>query len=121
MNLKGVIVEVKISVIETYYFLCKSHLAVHICTIIYVEYSLERFVQKSCDYKYCNILNSKLCHGYIFASFTKFLELEQLSLKRSKIHFVNELIRTHVKLDNIFFKKLHAFTIQNCIYLTSSS
>ena len=82
MNLKGVIVDVEISVIETYYFLCKSHLADRIFSIIYVEYSLERFVQKGFVYKYCNILHSKLCHGYIFASFAKFLELEQLSLKR---------------------------------------
>ena len=45
--------------------------------VIYVEYFLERFTQKSCDCKYC-------------PSFTKFLKSEQLSLKPSKIYFINE-------------------------------
>ena len=32
----------------------------------------ESFVKKTGDFKYCKFLNSKLRHGYISASFTKF-------------------------------------------------
>ena len=37
-------------------------------------YLVEHSVQKSDDSKYCNFFNSKLCHWYISASFTKFSE-----------------------------------------------
>ena len=54
---------------------------------------MESFVEKSDDSKYCNFLNSKLRHGYIFASFAKFSgsKFEKLIVKASsRTHFVNE-------------------------------
>ena len=45
---------------------------------------------KICNSKYYNFLNSKLRHGHISASCTKFPG------PSSRMHFVNEYIRTHV-------------------------
>ena len=46
----------------------------------------EHFFQKSGNSKYCNFVNSKLCHGLFFANFTNFSEghLEGRILPMSK-------------------------------------
>ena len=81
---KGVIINVEIWIIKTYYSLLKSHSAFQICTVSYVEYCIskipkklylaERLVRKSVHCKYCNFLNNKLRHGYASVNFTKFSE-----------------------------------------------
>ena len=73
-------------IIQTY-SLFKSHLAVQIWTIIYVEYLensweiylAEHFVRKNCDSTGCDFLNTKLRQEYFSTNITKFSE--QVSLK----------------------------------------
>ena len=63
---------------------------------------LERFVQEYGDSKYCSFLYSKLRHH--------FLQVLQSS-QNTAVFQINAQIRTHVKLDNIFFWKLHVCKI----------
>ena len=91
-ELKKVIIDVEIWIIETYYSLLKSHETVRICTVCYVEYFVNSkeiifgaaLHSKSGYTKHCNFLYRKVHHGCISASFTKFWE------PSSRTHFVNE-------------------------------
>ena len=74
----GVIVDIIIWNIKTYYSLSKSHLATQICTVSYVEYFvkfLRKYIWQSAPFKKVTTLNTAQLLPWIYcASFTKFSE-----------------------------------------------